>query len=85
MRTFDNRGMGDLSPDVQAQLDADVASGAGAPAPVGSPSNPLQLPTMTVTAAPVSFSLAQLLQPPYIYFVVAALGLAAYLYRGKRS
>jgi hypothetical protein len=72
MRTFDNRGMGDLSPDVQAQLDADVAS----PLPVAAP---------TVNVPAVSFSLAQLLQPPYIYFVVAAVGLAAYLYRGKRS
>jgi hypothetical protein len=84
MNTFDNRGrlLGDT--DVQAQLDADVAAGPGAPGAVGTPGNPMQLPAMTVTGpAAVSFSWAQLLQPPYVYMVIAALGIAAWLYKDK--
>jgi hypothetical protein len=91
-RTFDARGrlLGDDSTDaidaaVQTQLDTDVASVSAAPAAaVGTPGNPLALPAMTVTGPPsVSFSWAQLLTPPYVYFLVAGLGLAAYLYRKK--
>jgi hypothetical protein len=52
---------------------------------IGSPSNPLALPTMTVTAAPPSAGIAALLQPPYVYFLVAAIGLLAYIVeRDKR-
>lgn len=53
-------------------------------APVGTPDNPLQLDTMTVTAAPAPFDLNLLLQPPYVYFLVVAIGLAAYLYESRR-
>jgi hypothetical protein len=83
MRTFDRRGnlLGDTTVDatasidsaVQSQLDTDVAAGAGAA--------PLTLPLVSIPAT--SFSIAQLFSPPYVYFVVAALGIAAYLYRKK--
>ena len=45
--------------------------------PVGSPTNPLQLPDMVVTASPPSM-FAQWLEPPYVYILVAAIGLASY-------
>jgi hypothetical protein len=74
VRTFDARGhlLGDTSVDTAAPIDA---SAAVAPAAV---------PALTVSVAPATFTLAQLLQPPYIYFVVAALGIAAWLYRERR-
>jgi hypothetical protein len=78
MRTFNNRGqlLGDdsLPPDLQSMVDE---ANAGTPAA----STVLSLPEMTVTAAAEApFSLAQLLQPPYIYILAGALALAAYLY-----
>lgn len=65
MNTFDERG--------NLLGDDDTA------APVGTPDNPLQLDTMTVTA-PAPFDLNSLLQPPYVYFVVAAIAWAAWWY-----
>jgi hypothetical protein len=81
MRTFDAKGklLGDdaLSPDLQSFVDE--AGGAGADA--GTAANPLQLPTMTVTAPAVStFNVASLLQPPTIYYLAGALALIAFLY-----
>lgn len=87
---IDQRGrfLGDdpLPPDLQSFVDqsADPATGIADPtAPIGSAANPLQLPTMTVSVAPASFSLQQLLKPPYLYWVMAGVALFAYLNKGK--
>jgi hypothetical protein len=88
-RTFDNRGrlLGDdaLPPDLQnianqAAVDTGQAS-------AGTPGNPLMLDTMTVTAPalPGGLSFAQLLQPPYVYFLVGAIAFAAYVYSSRRD
>ena len=83
MRTFDQRGrlLGDdaLPPDLQSFVDE---SNAGTPAA----SSVMSLPEMTVTAAaPSTFNWAALLQPPYLYFLVGAVALAAYLYSKDHS
>jgi hypothetical protein len=65
--------------DADGHLLGDDASSA----PVGTPDNPLQLDTMTVTAAPPSF-FDSLLQPPLVYFLVIGIGIAAYLYERER-
>lgn len=81
-RTFDSRGnlLGDdtLSPDLQSFVDeANAGTSSG---------GVMQLPPMTVTASALPpFNFAALLQPPYLYFLVGAIALAAYLYSKEHS
>ena len=86
-RTFDNRGLGDdaLPADLQDIVDQAAVDTGQATAPVGSPSNPLALPTMNVSvpATQVSFSLASLLQPPYVYLLVGGAIFAAWHFSKK--
>jgi len=78
MRTFDAKGrlLGDstLTPDFQSMVDA--------AAPIVDTNQP-DLPAITVTAAPVSFSWAQLFQPPYIYLLAGAALFLAFTYSKK--
>jgi hypothetical protein len=83
-RTFDNQGLGD-----DALPAGTTAASVDTPDPlssIGTPANPLQLPTMTVSvpATQIGFSLASLLQPPFVYWLVGAGVLAAWYYNGKR-
>jgi hypothetical protein len=91
MRTFDAKGnlLSALPPDLQYLVDQ-ANTPAGTPdqtfsqwqkTPVGSATRPMQLPEMTVTAprTVVSFSLLNLLKPPYVYYALAILAAGAYL------
>jgi hypothetical protein len=82
MRTFDAKGrlLGDtLSPD-EATLVSQAALDTG------QASDTVNLPPMTVSVNPAAAgaSLAQLLQPPYVYFIVGGIALATYLYSQRR-
>lgn len=85
-RTFNEAGalLGDdpLPEDLQSFVD----EAGGAAANAGTPAAPLQLPTLTVTAQALpTFSLAQLLQPPYVYFLAGGLALLAYLWATRHD
>jgi len=77
-RTFNNRGQLLLGDDALPPGTTAAAADIDPNAPVGSPDNPLQLPPMTVSVAPATFTWAQLLQPPYIYLLVGAIVAGAF-------
>lgn len=85
-RTFNEAGalLGDdpLPEDLQSFVD----EAGGATADAGTPAAPMQLPTMTVTAAAEpTFSLASLFTAPNVYYLAAGLAVLAFLWYSSKD